>query len=173
MPSAVNTFIAYSRKDSEIKRGLIDHLNPLKRALNLNIWHDECIEPGQEWKPLIEQQLNQTDLFLFLISVDFMNSDFITQVEFKTAIERHNNKQSIVIPIIIRYCQWDIEFDFDGLLFNLNKFQVLPEGAKPIDEWKSQDQAFNNIAGGIRKVLNSIKENREKRLRRRLKPNMN
>ena len=156
MQRPINIFIIYAREDREIKQRLLVHLNPLKYAFNAVIWHDEFIEAGQEWKPHIESRLEQTDLFLLLVSSDFMNSRFISQVEFKYAIDRHNSKKSIVIPIIINYCLWDIDI-------NLSKLQVLPNEAKPIDDWKTPDQAYNNIASGIRTVLSTIKNNREEK----------
>lgn len=162
MANSINTFIIYAREDIEIKRRILAHLTPFVRFYNLVIWHDEYIEPGEAWRPEIQSQLEQTDLFLLLVSVDFMNSEFINQVEFKFAIDRHRQNKSIVIPIIINYCQWDIEYNFGDFNFNLNELQVLPEQAKPVDDWKTAEQAYNNIAAGIRKVLETIKASRAK-----------
>jgi TIR domain/Gram-negative bacterial TonB protein C-terminal len=157
MPDTINTFVIYAREDTNIKHRLLAHLNPFVKAYNLVLWHDEHLEAGQEWKPHIESRLEKTDLFLLLISVDFMNSEFINQVEFKFAIDRHKANKSIVIPIIINYCQWDISFNFTDYNFNLNELQVLPQEGKPVDDWKTPEQAYNNIAAGIRKVLETIK----------------
>lgn len=157
MPNPINVFIIYAREDKEIKRRLLAHLNPFVKSYDLVLWHDEHLEAGQEWKPHIESRLEQTDLFLLLISVDFMNSEFINQVEFKFAVDRHKANRSVVIPIIINYCQWDIDFNFNDYNFNLNELQVLPQEGKPVDDWKTPEQAYNNIAGGIRKVLETIK----------------
>ncbi len=160
MPDPINVFIIYAREDSEKMRRLLTHINPFIKPYDLIIWNDECLEAGQEWKPHIESRLEQTDLFMLLVSVDFMNSEFINQVEFKFAIERHKVKKSIVIPIIINYCQWDIDFYFTEYTFNLNELQVLPQQAMPIDDWKTPEQAYNNIAAGIRKVLDTLKNKR-------------
>ena len=158
MPEQINVFIIYAREDRGVKQGLLRHLNPLRESYNLNIWHDDHIEPGQEWKPSIESRLEQTDLFLLLVSADFMNSEFIHQVEFKFAIDRHKQNKSIVIPVIIDYCIWDIDIRYKDYTFNLKDLQVLPDEGKPIGEWKTPEQAYNNIAGGIRKVLSTIRE---------------
>lgn len=150
-------FVIYAREDKETKLSLLRHLNPLKEGFKLSIWHDDEIEPGQLWKPHIESRLNHTDIFLLLVSVDFLNSQFIKQVEFKAAVDRHKDKKSIVIPIIIDYCQWDIDFTLVDDTFNLNELQALPDEAKPIGEWRTPDQAYNNIAAGVRRVLKSIR----------------
>ncbi len=161
MPKPINIFIIYAREDKEIKQRLISYINPFVKLYNLNIWHDAHIEPGQEWKYSIDSRLNQTDLFVMLVSIDFMNSHFIHQVEFKYAVERHKANKSIIVPVIIRECPWDIDFEFDDTRFSLKELQVLPDEGKPIDDWKTSDHAFNNIAKGIRKVFESIKNNRE------------
>ena len=149
----------------DIKQRLLLHLNPFKNAFNAVIWHDGNIEAGQEWKPHIESRLDQTDIFILLVSVDFMNSEFINQVEFKYAIERHKEKKAIMIPVIINYCQWDIDLSFKEFTFNLKDLQVLPNEGKPIGDWKTPEQAYNNIAAGIRTALSSIKFKREQEQR--------
>ena len=165
MSSHINMFIIYAREDMDIKQRLLLHLNPFKNAFNAVIWHDGNIEAGQEWKPHIESRLDQTDIFILLVSVDFMNSEFINQVEFKYAIERHKEKKAIMIPVIINYCQWDIDLSFKEFTFNLKDLQVLPNEGKPIGDWKTPEQAYNNIAAGIRTALSSIKFKREQEQR--------
>ncbi len=161
MGEKINMFVVYAREDHDVKLGLLRHLKPFGDAYDLYIWHDDHIEPGQQWKPHIDSRLNQTDIFLLLVSVDFMNSEFIKHVEFKTAIDRHKADKSIVIPVIIDYCQWDIKFDLEDYTFNLSELQVLPDGGKPIGDWKTDEKAFNNVAAGVRKVILSIKNKRE------------
>ena len=161
MSTPINIFIIYAREDIDIKQRLLLHLNPFRNAFNAVIWHDGNIEAGQQWKPHIESRLDQTDIFILLVSIDFMNSEFINQVEFKYAIERHRANKSTIIPVIINYCQWDIDISFKEFTFNLKELQVLPNEGKPIGDWKTPEQAFNNIAAGIRTVLSSIKSMRE------------
>lgn len=163
MSNPINIFIIYAREDIEIKQRLLLHLNPFKNAFGAEIWHDGNIEAGQEWKFHIQSRLNQTDLFILLVSVDFMNSEFIHQVEFQHAIDRHKAKKSIVVPVIIDYCQWDIDIPLKEYTFNLTELQVLPNEGKPIGEWKTTGQAYDNIASGIRKVLSTIKNQREQK----------
>jgi hypothetical protein len=155
MSRPINMFIIYAREDKEIKLRLLAFLNPFVKPFNLNIWHDGNIEAGQEWQPHIQSRLNQTDIFIMLVSIDFMNSEFINEVEFKHAIQRHKENKSVVVPVIINYCPWRINPDLSSL-------QVLPDEGKPIDDWKTPSQAFNNIADGLEKVLISITNNRSK-----------
>jgi len=93
-----------------------------------------------------------------------MNSEFINEVEFKFAIDRHKEGKSIVVPVIIKHCQWKTGIHFPDYTISLNDFQVLPPGAKPIDDWKTTDQAYSEIAAGVAKVLDGIKMKRENEL---------
>lgn len=164
MAAPINIFIIYAREDREIKQRLLLHLNPLKNEFNTNIWHDDYIEPGQAWKPNIESRLEKTDLFILLVSIDFMNSEFINHVEFKYAIDRHRSNKSVMIPVIIKFCQWKINIHFDEDIFNLSELQVLPPEGRPIEDWRTADQAYNEIAAGIITVLTTIKRTREEKL---------
>src|SRR5689334_18378135 len=113
MPEPIHVFVVYAREDKDIKLNLLNHLKPFQRPYNLVIWHDEFIEAGQAWKTEIIERLDRTDIFLFLVSIHFMNSDFIGQVEIKKAVERYKEGKSVVLPIIVKHCQWDIDLDLD------------------------------------------------------------
>lgn len=157
----ISIFIIYAKEDREKKRRLLAHLNPFVEAYDVALWHDEYIEPGQEWDKEIVSKLKRTDIFLLLVSVDFMNSEFIRKVELRTALDMLKAKRSVVIPLIINYCQWDVDFIYPDYHFNLKSMQVLPPEGKPLDEWSTPDKAYNEIAAGVRKVITSIKNERE------------
>jgi len=158
MQATTNVFIVYAREDLQYKKKLLSHLEPLIAPYHLVIWHDDHLEAGQEWRPHIESRLEQTQVFVLLVSVHFLNSTFIKQVEFQYAIDRHRAGKSIVIPVILKECQWDVPLSLKEGSFNLNELQILPKEGKPIPNWKTTDQAYNNIALGIRRVLETLKE---------------
>ena len=164
MAKPINIFIIYAREDNEEKKALLDFLAPMVEPYNLNIWHDDHIHAGQEWKPHIESRLNVTDIFILLVSVHFLNSKFIKQVEFKFALDRHRANKSIVIPVIVKHCLWDDNLPYDNYTFSLSQLQVLPSEGKPISSWRLADEAYMNIAKGIRKVILEITVNQKKQV---------
>lgn len=87
-----------------------------------------------------------------LISPNFLNSEFIYTRELPIALKRHKAGDAIVIPVILRPSLWDTE-EFAGI-------QALPRGARPIIQWQDEDEAFVDVAKGLRKVIQSIQENR-------------
>ncbi len=63
------------------------------------------------------------------------------------ALELHSAGRACVIPILIRPVDWR------GAPFA--HLQILPTGAKPVSSsfWHSRDEAFLDVAQGIRAVI--------------------
>ena len=162
MPSSTNTFIVYARDDKAVKERLLKHLYVFRKApYNMEIWHDEFIEAGEEWERRIRERLEKTDIFIMLISVDFLNSQFINDVEFKAAVARHQEGKSIILPVIIKPCLWDEDFHIGEVKFNFRQLQVLPKEGKPLSDWQSEDHGLHNIAESIRIILTRRLESEE------------
>ena len=115
-------------------------------------WEDSEILPGAAWNEEIERKLKEAKIILLMISPDFMNSDFIYTKELPIALQRHKDGDAIVIPVILRPSLWDTE-EFAGI-------QALPRGARPIVQWPDEDEAFVDVASGLRRVIKSIRDNR-------------
>lgn len=138
-------FISYSHQDEQFKENLISHLSSLKRRGLINEWHDRKILPGDNWDKNIKQELLDANIILLLISSDFIASNYCYDVEITKAIERHESKEAILIPIILRPCDWkDLPF---------SKIQGLPKDALPLTKWENVDDAYLNIIDGIKTVL--------------------
>ena len=135
-------FISYSHLDENYKDQLLVHLSSLKRRGIINEWHDRKLIPGQDWDGTIKQELLDSDIILLLISADFIASNYCYDVEIKKALERHEQNDAIVIPIVLRPCDWkDLPF---------SKIQALPKDAKPLSTWANLDEGFMNIISGIK-----------------------
>ncbi len=98
----VSLFYSYSHADEPIRREIEKHLATLKRLGLIHSWHDRQIGPGDEWKKEIDRELERADIILLLLSPDFVASDYCYEVEAKRALERHNQDQATVIPIVLR-----------------------------------------------------------------------
>ena len=144
----VEIFFCYAREDEDLRNGLEKQLRALKRQGLIDLWHDREISPGLEWESEIDKHLNTAQIILLLISPDFMDSDYCYSVEMKRAMQRHKRGDARVIPIILRPVYWR------GAPFG--KLQALPVDAKPVKSWGDLDEAFFNIAEGIRDVIEKI-----------------
>ncbi len=144
--SAKKIFISYAHEDEAFKDELVSHLSGLQRSGHIDAWTDRAITAGQEWDQSIKTALLQAEIVLFLISADFMASDYIQDVEIKSAIDRYEQQNSVVVvPVIIRAC------DFSSL--PLSRFQALPLNATPVKSWTDRDEAWFNVVEGLKKVL--------------------
>jgi TIR domain len=144
----VDVFIAYSRKDDDLRSKLVTHLSLLKRQSKISAWYDGDIEVGSEWEVQLQDRLDSSPIILLLISADFLASEYCYETEMKRAIERHQAKTALVIPILLRPCDWQ------GSPFSA--LQGLPKDLKPVTLWSDQDSAFLDIAKGIRKAVDSL-----------------
>jgi internalin A len=86
-------FISYSHQDEYWKNELLKHLTPSGNQELLSEWNDRQIEAG-EWDPQIEQAMEEADLFLLLITANFLASPYITSREITTAYERYKAGKS-------------------------------------------------------------------------------
>jgi hypothetical protein len=146
----IEVFFSYSHRDEELRDELEKHLSILKREGMISSWHDRQIPAGSEWAGEIDEHLNTAQIILLLISADFLASDYCYSIEMKRALERHNAGEARVIPIILRPVDWQ------GSLFG--KLQALPKNAEPVTSWANRDEAFTDVARGIRRAVGSLKK---------------
>ena len=148
----LEVFFSYSHRDEVLRDELAKHLSIMKRKGIITAWYDRQITAGSEWAGDIDTHLDSAQVILLLISADFLASDYCWDVELKRALERHKAEDACVIPIILRPVDWS------GALFS--KLQALPKNAQPVTSWASPDEAFLDIAKGVRKAVESIAQSK-------------
>src|SRR5260370_6251439 len=67
----------------------------------------------------------------------------------KRALERDRTGEARVIPVILRAVDW-AGTEFAHL-------QALPTDGRPVTSWSNTDEAFTDIARGIRRAIESLK----------------
>lgn len=154
----VKVFFSYSHEDEKLRDELEKHLKPLERQNKIETWHDRKIDPGTDWRKELDAQLNSADIILLLVSPSFVHSDFCYCTELKQARKRHDAGEARIIPIFLR------PLDLGALEETpLQTLQGLPEPSKPITKWDNQDEAYVEVAKGIRAVVNKIQQEKETR----------
>lgn len=144
----ISIFYSYSRKDEDLRNELEAHLSTLRTNGLISEWHDRCIKPGDDWETKISENLERADLILLLVSSDFLASNYCRSKEMKRAMERHDAGQAHVIPVILRAVYWHEEI--------FSKLQALPTDANPITSWSNRDEAWRDVALGIRRAIDEI-----------------
>ena len=141
----MKAFISYSHKDSDALERLHVHLASLRREEKVEAWFDREILAGGELNDEIAAQLETCELFLLLVSPDFLASDYCVEREMKRALERHEAREARVIPIILEPCDWTSS--------PLRRLKAVPRDGKPVSDWTNGNTAFLNVIQEIRRIV--------------------
>ena len=82
------------------------------------IWDDERIRDGNNWKEEIKKALIESTAAILLISTDFLVSDFIKNDELKPLLNMAESKGTLILPLILSPCRF-------LKISSLNKFQAV------------------------------------------------
>src|SRR5216683_413737 len=148
MSAILELFCCSAREDQEMLTNLKKHLMPLQRQGQIMLWSETDLQAGVEWQKELHRHLERADIILLLISPDFMNADYCYSTEMGRAIERHEQGNARVIPILLRPAIWQNA--------PFAKLQMLPTNAMPVTIWPDRDAAFHDIAEQITLVFPDI-----------------
>ena len=148
-PASIEVFYSYAHEDEELVKELRKHLSILKRQGVVRDWYDREITAGTDWKGQLDQHLNSAGVILLLVSADFLASKYCYDVEMRRALERHDQGKARVIPVLLRMVD-----GWQGAPFG--KLQSLPTDGKPVTSWKIRDEAFADVARGIRNAIGQL-----------------
>ncbi len=150
-------FISYVPEDELLCQELITHLSVLKDQKDqrtINIRHHRRIVAGLSRRNEIDRFLNTASLILLLVSPDFIASeDDIHNLEVERAMELHEKKKALIIPIILRPVDFS-EMPFKDLV-------ALPTDGKPVTVWDDHDSAFFDIIKSIKAGLMHLNQTRD------------
>jgi CheY-like chemotaxis protein len=146
----VDLFYSYAHEDEPLRDELSGHLKILERRGVIRSWHDRRIAAGQAWDQQIDAQLAAADVVLLLVSADFNASDYIWGSELDVAMQRHQRGEASVVPVLVRPCLIE-DAPFASI-------QGLPTDLRAVTSWPNRDEAWTNVAIGIRKTVKDIQE---------------
>jgi internalin A len=151
-------FISYSKQDLRLVNKFIEHLSALQRDGKVSHWYCSELEAGSVWNEEVQKHLEEANIACFMISPNFMKTDYIHEHEIKKAFERKGKDPNFkIVPIILNFCRWTTTNN------NLGEFTALPYTAKPVVDFKNQDMAWYIIQECLRLMidndLNPIGEN--------------
>jgi len=169
-------FISYSNEDHYWKEMLVKNLKPLTQFQLLKPWSCEDMTSGN-WNDQIQKELKEADIVVFMMSLNFVTSDYILREEvFKTFEEIKNNADKKVICVLVKNFAWQSfnsfrkltdlsEEDFKKLqdantLVELTSKQFIPyyiekQGnkekryLKPLNKWEFEEDAYIEVIRNI------------------------
>ena len=98
---------------------------------------------GAEKDAEISARLEAADIILLLVTANFFGSDDIFDRQLGTALRRHEAKQSVVIPLLMRSCSWE-GTPLDTLT------TILPRNRTALDKQDNPDTALSDTVEQLR-----------------------
>jgi len=152
----VRMFVSYSHENAAWCKRLHPVLKVKANVDTLQPWHDTELKAGDLWDKEIQVELERMDIFLCLVSYEFLASGYIKNVELRRAKARHKKGEIEVVPVVLY--PMDLKNDCEFLY-----------GLKPLPEWGKSWRDFEK-EGDWRDALypigNGVKQATEKARRR-------
>lgn len=139
-----SVFFSYSHKDEDLRDQLEIQLAMLKRQGIIRTWHDRRIVAGEGLDVAISDELLTADIVLLLVSPDFLASEYCYEKEMTVAMERHGSGEAVVIPVIVRPCDWHPA--------PFGKLRATPTDARPVTQWPDRDMAMLDVVKDVRRA---------------------
>ena len=140
-----SVFMSYSHADEAMRDRLETHLAMLKRDGVIEAWHDRRIVPGASLDGSIMAAVETAEVFLFLLSADFLASRYCYEVEMGRALARHEAGEVTILPIVLHACEWQHS--------PLGKLLAVPRDGKPIAQFSYVEEAYLEVAKAIRTAI--------------------
>jgi len=107
----VRVFVSYAREDKrwldpEYRFNLVPFLVDSLRRQNVEFWIDRKLVIADEYRQLIESEIDRADIALLIVSQYFVNSNFIESVEMPRIEERARRGEMLVAPVLVEPCAW-------------------------------------------------------------------
>jgi len=150
-PSEIQVDICclYDASDEALCLDIKRHLGVLKRHdnLNVNITGIFDFPAGADVAEHMQKAIAEAEIILLFISAEFIHDDTFYE-ESTRIIEKFNQGSVHIVPVISKFCLWD--------LTPFAKLPVLPSNKQPINStkhWPNKEEALHEVAKGIYKLI--------------------
>jgi hypothetical protein len=146
----VRLFVSYSHENAAWSKRLFPVLKVRRNVDTLQPWHDTELKAGDRWDKEIRAELERMDIFLCLVSMHFLASDYIQQVELPRAKARHKKGEIEVVPVILYKMNLKHDCKF------LHQFNPLPAWGKCWRDFEKDgdwNDALFPIGEGIKQAI--------------------
>ncbi len=141
-------FVSYSHVDSDWLKRLQVHLRPLERDLDIEIWSDTAIQPGEDWRQEIEQAMEASRVAVLLVTADFLASEFVDTEELPRLLEAAEKRGTLILPVILKSCLF-------SRTPRLSRFKAINDPMTPLVNLSvgAQETVFLAVAERIQDAL--------------------
>jgi internalin A len=137
-------FISYAHEDEKWRAKLAPNLDLLQREGLVEVWCDLQIRPGDKWDDAIKRELDEAELYLFLMSTELLASVYVQEIELPIARQRDKENKARLVPVVLSACSWKRY---------VGDVQGLPTGGQALKQWRDKDEACFDVEEGLRKTI--------------------
>jgi len=147
-------FVSYAHDDTKWLKLLDPHLAGLKHLAQVeDKFDDRKVLGGDHWDARIKAELEQADIFLALVTANFVGSEYIRATELPAARKRESERECVIFPVLFDHCYWK-SLDIDEVNF-------LPKDdngkLKPISQWGNRkNAALTQVVEHLHKQIEAI-----------------
>lgn len=154
-------FVSYSHQNTSWLNKLRIHLSGLKNSNLIEDWTDQEILAGDKWDKKIRDAMESADVFICLLSADFVASDYIWNVELKTIFNNLKQKNAKIIfvytePLDLGSIR-DAKINDDLKETSILDFEIIPKDdngyLKAVALWPNENLALATVVKKIREAV--------------------
>lgn len=148
----VDVFIMFAPRDRELRDELDTHLSALCHAGAIRLHYRDSTDLGAVEQDAIDAAVDSAEIFLVLVSADFLKSPYFGGPELKRALDRSRENAGrgpLVIPIYLRRCDWKQTA--------LGALRGLPRDDLPIAP-RDHDEHFAAVADALRATVQRLRK---------------
>lgn len=150
----IQLFISYAAADEGLAIELEKHLALLQRSGVLRAWSTRKIGAGEDYRDAIDRELERADVIVFLVSADFLASDYLYDREMRVALRRHEEQRATIVPVLARPCDTqDLSWNKLDPAVAWLPSKVNVNGPVAISLWDDRDEALAAVAHSIRAMV--------------------
>ena len=140
-------FISYSHDDAEWLHRFQETLKPYTETKPIRIWTDTAIRPGARWREEIEAALGAAKVAVLLVTISYLASDFVRDVELQKFIEASREHGLRLMPVAVGASMYEES--------PLRDYQFVNTPERPLADMDraEQDREIVRICKEIKKAL--------------------
>lgn len=136
--AARKIYISYAREDSEFLLDLVAHCSPFTKEDQITLEYEAVDEaPGSRWLDETADLIRSSDVFVMLVSRNYINSDYCFDKEAVLARQLQEQGNVHIVPIYVS------PVATEHLWFS--ELTVLPAAGQPLSHEVNRDDALKQI----------------------------